>query len=102
MKLQINTNNIEVTREKGDRWESESTLLYTIKEKLNREGHRFIKKLMWKDGHMVDDKQQYIRAAKLPVVEGDIEAIYDGRWQIRGTNEPYNKYETLKLMIARV
>jgi len=42
----------------------ESRILYHIKKTLNAQGYDLIKKRMWKDGHLVDERQQYIRARK--------------------------------------
>ena len=56
-------------------------------------GYDLIKKRMWKDGHMVDDRQQYIRARKKT---GDPERdimIWNTFFQIRGANEDFNRGE---------
>ena len=42
----------------------ESNLLHAIKNELNKQGYDLIKKRMWKDGHLVDDMQQYLRTRK--------------------------------------
>ena len=102
MKIELKENILNITREKGDKWQGESELLHNIKKALNGKGFDFIKKLMWKDGHLVDDRQHYIRARKLPAKAGEIESIWDTSWQIRGTHEPYNAFETLTLAINRV
>ena len=39
---------------------AESTFLYHVLQGLKRMGYDVIKKRMWKDGHLVDDTQQYI------------------------------------------
>lgn len=70
MLIDINriTNIVTVTKEKGDPvfkstdWAlAESTFLYHVKKQMQSAGYDIIKKRMWKDGHMVDDTQQYIR-----------------------------------------
>ena len=58
-----------VEREPGDRRYrrggygslAESHLLHHVKEALNKQGYNFIKKRMWRDGHMVDENQSYLR-----------------------------------------
>ena len=102
MKLELKEHTLTVEREPGDKWQGESQLLHSIKQALNNSGHTFIKKLMWKDGHLVDDKQHYLRAKKLPIQKGEVESIWDTQWQIRGTNEPYNAFEVLTLAVNRV
>jgi len=86
-----------VTREKGDpvcrglhHAAGESRLLYHIKQQLNRQGYDFIKKRMWKDGHMMDDIQQYLRERRRQK-DGRQLAIYNGYWAIRGIEEDFNK-----------
>ena len=113
MKIAIDKHTCKVQREKGDKgfygrpsdtnWGSgESTLLHHIKVKLNADGHDFIKKRMWKDGHFVDDIKQYLRArnpAKLKM--GDIYCIYDNQWNLRNSAEDYNAYDEVLLRIER-
>jgi hypothetical protein len=60
-----------VTREPGDpsfrgirNDKGESRLLHHVKLALIGQGHDLIKKRMWKDGHLVDDRQQYLRTRK--------------------------------------
>lgn len=71
MKFSIENNTLLVVRECGDvaikrqsaAAAGESHLLHHIKCALNAAAgvDLFIKKRMWKDGHMVDDYQQYVR-----------------------------------------
>lgn len=76
-----------VTKEEGDPtfrsggWSTaESTFLYHVKKVL-QENHDVIKKRMWKDGHLVDEDQQYIRtrAKKNPsfAIWNNMYAVYD-------------------------
>lgn len=52
-----------VEREAEDqRFYSDSTLMHHMKKELIRQGYDLIKKLMWKDGHLMDDRQQYLRS----------------------------------------
>lgn len=96
MKLQFNGNCLTVTREDTDQkfygiinGAGESKLLYAIKNELNRMGYDLIKKRMWKDGHLVDDMQQYLRTRKKGAGKADI-YIYSNFWAIRGANEDFN------------
>ena len=63
----------------------ESLLLYHVKKILNSQGYDFIKKRMWRDGHLVDDMQQYLRERK--PVDDRMFAIYNTFWQIEGADE---------------
>jgi hypothetical protein len=100
MKIDINEINhiVTVTKEKGDpvfhstEWAlAESTFLYHIKKKLQNAGYDCIKKRMWKDGHLVDDEQQYIRDRK-----GEW-CIYNDAWAIYDAGEKFNKDEVVYL-----
>lgn len=84
-----------VTREPGDpRAGTESQLLHWMKKVLNEKGFDFIKKLMWKDGHMVSDDQHYLRARNVNRLKpGDIWAIWSTHWLIRGLHTDYNQGE---------
>ena len=81
-----------VRRELGDpRVGTESQLLHYMKRALNAQGFDFIKKLMWKDGHMVSDDQHYLRARNVKSLKpGDIYAISSSYWQIYSLHEDYN------------
>jgi len=73
-------------------WSSaESTFLYHIKKQLQSAGYDCIKKRMWKDGHLVDDNQQYIRDRK-----GEW-CIYNDAWQIFDAGERFNQVWTVIL-----
>lgn len=68
MIVKIEGNVCYVTREPGDRryrkggrGSAESNFLHHVKQELQKQGHDVIKKRMYKDGHLVDDYQQYIR-----------------------------------------
>lgn len=99
MKLQFNGNTLIVTREETDpkyygtfNGAGESKLLYAIKNELNKQGYDLIKKRMWKDGHLVDDMQQYLRTRKRGRGKADL-YIYNSGWMIRGANERFNEGE---------
>ncbi len=97
MRVEFHNSHIIVYREKGDKAyygivnaAGESNLLYALKNLLNKMGYDLIKKRMWKDGNLVDDKQQYIRARKRTRdPEKDI-YIFNGMWAIKGCEEDYN------------
>ncbi len=71
MDVRISGSTCVVTREPGDPgfsnggWAGgnagESRLLYHVKKILNARGYNLVKKRMWKDGHLMDDQQQYLR-----------------------------------------
>ena len=99
MKVTTEEYYLAVEREPGDpkfydsrssRGSAESRLLYHVKKKLNSMGYDFIKKRMWKDGHLTDEDQHYIRARKLPVKPGEIYAIYFSAYMLRSAAEDYN------------
>jgi hypothetical protein len=105
MKVTLEENTCTVTREEGDPkfygvkgGAGESRLLHRVKQVLNArtEGPVFIKKLMWKDGHMVDDLQHYLRTRKPPYIY-----IYNGSWAIEGAEADYNKDGQVTLIVAR-
>lgn len=94
MKIEMKENCCVVTREENDpkfygiiNGAGESRLLYHIKKKLIRQGHRVIKKRMWKDGHLMDDMQQYLRTEKgyKPSF-----CIWNGMWNIKGAEKDFN------------
>jgi len=92
----------QVIREKGDRKfygvynaQGESKLLHAAKKELKKQGYDLIKKRMWKDGHLVDDIQQYIRTRKIPGF-----CIYNRRWSVRGAEEDYNSKGEVTLAVV--
>jgi hypothetical protein len=101
MILELKENRLIVKREPTDskyygnaNGAGESNLLHTIKTELNKQGYDLIKKRMWKDGHLVDDMQQYLRTRKKGAGKADI-YIYSGFWNIRGANEDFNNGEVV-------
>ena len=98
MELKFNGTVLEVTREAGDpkyygtlNAAGESRLLYAIKKKLNGMGFDLIKKRMWKDGHLVDGMQQYLRARKATGYRDKDIALYNMSWAIDGLNDRFNE-----------
>ena len=89
-----NQGTVEVIREAGDpayygvkNAGGESRLLYAIKAQLKLQGHDMVKKRMSKDGHLVDEMQQYLRTRQgvTPAF-----SIWNDRWAIEGAEVDYN------------
>jgi len=91
MKLTFKENSLEVEREKGDKKyygqsaNGESTFLHAVKLEMAKHGYRIVKKRMYKDGHLVDDAQQYLKTK-----DGKI-CWYNDHWAISGLNENFNE-----------
>lgn len=99
MQLTFKGNTLVVIREETDpkyygilNGAGESKLLHAIKQELNKQGYDLIKKRMWKDGHLMDDMQQYLRTRKKGAGKADI-YIYSGFWAVRGANDDFNEGE---------
>lgn len=112
MKVTLEGHGCVVQREKGDRgfygradtaWGGgESNLLHHVKLKLNEQGYDLIKKRMHKDGHMVDDLQQYLRARNAKKLKpGDVYCVHDGSYAIRDSAEDYNAWEAVYFVVER-
>jgi hypothetical protein len=97
--LDLKNHTCKIIREKCDKrfscsnWASaESTFLYHVLQSLKLQGFDVIKKRMWKDGHMVDNDQQYIRTRKWT---GEIcpeeFAIYNSAWSVYDAGEVFNR-----------
>jgi uncharacterized protein (UPF0297 family) len=98
MNIEIKNNTVTVKRiNDKEKFYSESQLLYEIKNELNNKGYNVIKKLMWKDGHLMGDNYtHYIRERNWKF------AIFDGDWQIRLLHEDYNKNGYITLVIEEL
>ena len=101
MKTEFKGNTLIVTREPNDpkyygkfQARGESNLLYALKSHLNALGYDLVKKRMWKDGHLVDDSQQYLKTRKKGAGKADI-YIYNGNYNIRGAEEDFNHGEVI-------
>jgi hypothetical protein len=95
MKVEIIGSTVRVTREPSDpkfkdgSWgDAESRLLYHVKRILNARGMDLIKKRMWRDGHMVDDRQQYLRSR---LKNAKCICIRNLSWQIAGADKDFNE-----------
>lgn len=97
---------IEVIKEKGDKRYSrgyalpESGFLYDVMQALKKQGYDVIKKRMAKDGHMMDDLQQYIRTRKTS--GNDSFCIYNCMWATYDLGEEYNKMKAGDSMIKEL
>lgn len=106
MKVEIKGFACIITKEPGDphfsgvvNAKGESRLLYHIKKILNTQGYDLIKKRMNKDGHLVDEMQQYLRTRKPSGnPEKDI-YIWNTMFAIHGAEEPLNKTGTVILSV---
>lgn len=95
-----------VVREKGDkrfygsdRGSAESALLHAIKKRLLSEGYDVIKKRAWKDGGMVDERQQWVRSRNAKC-KGNF-AIYNSHWAILDAGKRWNEDGEVRLAIVR-
>ena len=107
MKVEIDGDKCVVTREQGDpkfrdgMWgDGESWLLYRVKQVLKAQGHDLVKKRMSKDGHMVDDRQQYLRTRSPKSPEPHI-YVLNGSWAIEGADKEFNRDGRVELMVVR-
>lgn len=85
---------------KPDKFPTETAFYHALKKALNFHGYLFrgekfnlVKKLMWKDGHLVDDTQYYLRDAKGRY------CIYDPEYAVRDIAKHFNKHEFVTLSI---
>ena len=96
MKITSGSTYLTILREPSDpRISDESQLLHRIKCELNRHirnrKRQFIKKRMWKDGHLVADTQQYLRTR-----DGEF-CIYNHRYAIEDAGAEYNRFVPVTL-----
>jgi hypothetical protein len=97
MKVLMSKNSCIVIKEPSDPYFSgivnaagESRLLYHIKNILNKRGYDLIKKRMYKDGHLMSDMQQYLRARKSSGDPLKDIYIYNTNWSVEGAEVPFN------------
>ena len=69
-----------------EKYQNESVFLHHVKRALIRQGFDVIKKRMWKDGHLVDDTQQYIRMRDCTW------CIFNPIYAISGLNTRFMRY----------
>ncbi len=125
MELKIQDNKLIITKGEKEKgfyasrmaWgDAESRLLYNIKKLLNKPDciifpldHKkqkitWLKKRMWKDGHMVDEQEQYLRSTKPFTFLGKAPVyicLHNIHWAIRGIDTDFNEGEA-KLQIDLV
>jgi hypothetical protein len=108
MIIRVTARTVSASRESGEnRMPTESALLYALKLMLNDgryhrapdcpldfrpEGSaadRFIKKPMWRDRHMVDNGQHYLRTAD-GRWRNPMWAVHSEVWALRGLHEDFN------------
>lgn len=100
MKVTEHETTLVLTREKGDpkfygvvNAKGESGLFHFLKKFLNTNGYGFdlIKKRMARDGHLVDDLQQYLRTRKAGPDPSKNVMIWNAEWAIAGAEEAWNR-----------
>lgn len=97
-----------VNREKGDpvfsgvvNASGESRLLYHIKKILNARGYDLIKKRAYKDGHLLSNMQQYLRARKPTGNPNKDIYIYNPNWNVCGADEDLRRDGMVTLTVVR-
>lgn len=108
MKVEMINSACVITRETGDpvfrgvvNAAGESRLLYHVKKILNARGYDLIKKRACKDGHLLSDLQQYLRARKPSGVPDKDIYIYNTFWQIEGADERLRREGTVTLCVEK-
>ena len=108
MKVTMESHRCIVEREPGDPYFSgnmyakgESRLLYHVKKILNNQGYDLIKKRMHKDGHLVDEMQQYLRSRVYKLGKPCL-AIYNGFWAIRGADVDFRENGKVVLYVTNI
>lgn len=120
MKIRVENASVTCIRESDDpkfygvqQAKGESGLFHWLKQQITK-GHSdlpsnfpsgWIKKRMWKDGHIVSELQQYLRTRK-PISTADdgtplYMCLYNGSWAIRGAEQDWNE-GSVKLTMALV
>lgn len=120
MKITVDRTSITIMREQGDPkfhgvrgGKGESSLFHFLKRQMAT-GHPdlpagfpsdWIKKRMWKDGHMVDQMQQYLRTRR-PVGKAEdgtklYLCLYNGMWAVNGAETDWNE-GSVRLTMAAV
>ncbi len=72
----------------------ESWFYHAVARELKKQGYDVVKKLMWKDGHLVSEHQYYIRERK------GAWAIWDTSWQIRGSVDAFRENGKVNLRVV--
>jgi hypothetical protein len=99
MRLEQTKGRIKLMREYSEPYvRNESDLFLRLRNVLIRLGYDVIKKLMWKDGHLVDEYEHYVRSRH--VNRPDAFAIYDSDYVIRSSAQEYNREGEIDLTIV--
>ncbi len=112
MKLEIKGSLLEVEREKGDArlrkgggygGTAETQLFSHIRRALQGLGFKnVVHKRMWRDGHMVDDHQTYVRF-DIPTERGTFRfCIYNGSWALYDAGERLRENGRVGLLVERL
>lgn len=94
MKVELKKYSCVVTKEEGDKRYSygyalpESTFLYHVKLELIKQGFDVIKIRMCKDGHMVEETQQYIRSRN--VIDDKYFCVYNCSYAVYDAGLKFN------------
>ncbi|WP_422451921.1 hypothetical protein [Endozoicomonas sp. ALC066] len=79
---------------------TESAFYHKLKLALQAQGHGVVKKLMWKDGHLMgDDKLPYIRS-RTPRKDPEL-MIFDPAWAVRDIAKDYRNQRVVHLRVQR-
>ena len=70
-----------------------------VKQALKDQGYDVIKKRMWKDGHLVNEFQQYIRTRSGLSKAGEF-AIYNSRYAIENAGDAFNLDKEYTFMVV--
>ena len=71
-----------------------------VKLALIKQGHDVVKKRMWEDGHMIDEKQQYIRTRSKTSPQPHI-YVWDNHWNVRNSAEDLNDAGEVTFAVER-
>ena len=76
-------------------------MLYHVKGELARQGWDFVKRRMWKDGHLVSELQQYLRER---VVKRGARclAIFNPMWAIEGADDTLRREGRVTLTVRDI
>ena len=99
MTVELQTSTAIVRRSDSRKIYSESAFWHAVKRELQKQGYDVIKKLMWKDGHLVDDNQYYVRTRKVNKPESFM--VYQTDFAIRFAYEDYNTLGMTRLSVTR-
>ena len=107
VKLNLDRGTCKVIREDTDRkyraggWaNAESTFLYHVKKELIKQGFDVVKIRMNRDGHLVDDLQQYIRSRSGLSRPGEF-AIYNDQYSIFDAGLRLNEQGEIDLTVIK-